>query len=85
MNYLIGCDIGTTNVKAAALDDDGRVLARAVRTTRTLTPFPGAAEQSPRAVLRRTVEVLREVVAASSPLGERTAWLSAITSTRSAR
>ncbi len=69
MDYLIGVDIGTTNVKAAALAGDGRLLARAGRTTRTLAPFPGAAEQSPQAVFRRTAEAIREVATAGSVFG----------------
>jgi gluconokinase len=69
MNHLIGVDIGTTNVKAFALGDDGRILARAVRPTRTLAPFPGAAEQSPRRVFRQTVEVIREAGAGCRAFG----------------
>jgi gluconokinase len=69
MQYLIGVDIGTTNVKAVALADDGRILARVSRTTRTLTPFPGAAEQSPQLVFRLTVEVIRAAADACSALG----------------
>ncbi len=69
MEYLIGVDIGTTNVKAVAIAGDGRLLARASRATRTLAPFSGAAEQSPPAVFRRTVEVIRGVAAACPALG----------------
>jgi gluconokinase len=69
MEYLIGVDIGTTNVKAVALADDGRLLARAGRATRTLSPFPGAAEQSPQAVFRQTVDVIRAITAACSGFG----------------
>jgi gluconokinase len=69
MEYLIGVDIGTTNVKAVALAGDGRLLARAGRVTRTLTPFPGAAEQSPQAVFRQTADAIRAVAAASSTFG----------------
>jgi gluconokinase len=66
MEYLIGVDVGTTNVKAIALANDGRLLAHANRATRTLSPVPGAAEQSPQAVFRRAVDVVREVVGACS-------------------
>jgi gluconokinase len=64
MEYLIGVDVGTTNVKAIAVASDGSLAAQAERRTRTLTPGPGAAEQFPPAVFRRVVEVVREVVVA---------------------
>jgi len=59
--YLIGVDIGTTNVKAVALADDGTLLATAGRPTRTLSPFPGAAEQNPVILFKQVVQVVREV------------------------
>lgn len=61
MRYLIGVDIGTTNIKAVALDDDGQLLALATRPVQTLLPFPGAAEQQPAALLKLVVRVIREV------------------------
>lgn len=61
MQYLIGADIGTTNIKVIALAADGRLLAAAQRPTHTLVPFPGAAEQNPLAILRQTVHAIREV------------------------
>lgn len=61
MNYLIGVDIGTTNVKAIALDDKGKLLAAAGRPTRTFSPFPGAAEQQPAALLNLVILVVRQV------------------------
>jgi gluconokinase len=70
MEYLIGVDVGTTNVKAIALAGDGRLLARAGRTTRTLSSVPHAAEQSAPAVFRRVMDVVREVAAVCSPLGK---------------
>ncbi|MCK6690651.1 MAG: gluconokinase [Thermoanaerobaculia bacterium] len=61
MNILIGVDIGTTNVKAVALDDNGRPLAMAARPVRTLSPFPGAAEQQPAMLVKLVIQVIREV------------------------
>lgn len=40
----VGIDIGTTSVKAVAVDADGTVLARARRPHRLLTPTPGSFE-----------------------------------------
>ena len=61
MPYLIGVDIGTTNVKAVALAIDGTLLATAGRPTRTLSPFPGTAEQNPVVLFKQVVQVVREV------------------------
>ena len=44
---LIGLDLGTSSVKALALDADGRVLGRVRRSYPTARPEPGAAEQAP--------------------------------------
>jgi gluconokinase len=57
---LIGLDIGTTNVKAVALDDAGTVVAAAERSNKTLTPQPGWSEQEPEAVFQNVLAVLRE-------------------------
>ena len=64
MQYLIGVDIGTTNVKAIALADDGTLLAVAGRHTRTLSPFFGAAEQNAGTLFRQVVQVIREIQSA---------------------
>src|SRR5262245_4689345 len=40
----VGLDIGTTSVKAVAVDDDGTVLARARVAHEIAVPFPGAFE-----------------------------------------
>jgi xylulokinase len=57
---LLGLDIGTTNVKAAALeiDDDVRVAARASAAHETSRPHPGWAEQEPRQWLDGILEAL---------------------------
>ncbi len=44
---LIGLDVGTTGVKAVAIDHDGRVLASAAEEYALSTPQPGWAEQDP--------------------------------------
>lgn len=64
MEYLIGVDIGTTNVKAVALADDGKLLATAGRPTKTLSPSPGYAEQDAELIFIQVVQVIREVQAA---------------------
>jgi xylulokinase len=44
---VIGIDLGTSSLKAVAIDPDGRVLARANSAYPTSRPEEGAAEQSP--------------------------------------
>lgn len=68
MRYCIGIDIGTTNVKAVALDDAGRLLASAQRRNRTFSPQPGFAEQDPLAAFRLVVDVVKQVTANCSGL-----------------
>jgi gluconokinase len=65
---LIGLDIGTTNVKAVAFDDSGRIVASADRANVMLTPQPGWSEQNPEAVCDNVWSVLREVI------GHTTMW-----------
>jgi xylulokinase len=43
----VGIDVGTTAVKAVAVDDDGDVVARAEESYALSTPRPGWAEQDP--------------------------------------
>src|SRR5579872_2762997 len=44
---LVGLDVGTTGVKAIAIDVDGNVLARAEESYPLSTPKPGWAQQDP--------------------------------------
>jgi len=44
---IVGIDVGTTAVKAIAIDPDGEVLARAEESYELSTPQPGWAEQDP--------------------------------------
>ena len=46
-NYLIGMDLGTTNIKAILMDDQGNVLARASRENHLIFPGPNMVEQDP--------------------------------------
>ena len=47
MTALVGIDVGTSGVKALALSESGRVLARSERDYPLSTPQPGWAEQDP--------------------------------------
>src|SRR5437762_8661886 len=47
MTILVGLDVGTTGVKALAIDEEGRVLAKAEEPYPLSTPRPGWSEQDP--------------------------------------
>ena len=63
MTILIGVDQGTTNTKAVAVDDAGRLLHTAVRPIATQAPQPGWVEQDPKQMLANVVDCVREVLA----------------------
>ena len=63
--YLLGIDIGTTNLKANLYDTDGRRVAAASRPTVAERRHPGNpewAEYSPDTLWQATVDNIREVV-----------------------
>jgi xylulokinase len=61
MRPIFGIDVGTSGVKALAIDADGRVLARADAGYPLSTPHPGWAEQDPEDWWRATESVLAEL------------------------
>ncbi len=64
---LLGLDIGTTTIKAAAYDPEiGRVVALAARPTPTDHPVPGLSEHAPEALWETVCACLRELAAALS-------------------
>lgn len=60
---VIGLDIGTTSVKAAAYDREGAVVAAAEREHALHAPRPRQAEQDPDEVLAGVCDVLAQVTA----------------------
>ncbi|RLE68588.1 MAG: gluconate kinase, partial [Thermoprotei archaeon] len=56
---VLTVDIGTTNVKAAVVDEEGRVLKASSRELGLVTPEPGAAEHAPREILAAVSETSR--------------------------
>jgi len=60
---LLGIDVGSSAVKAAAFRADGRVLAQAAEAVPSLHPAPGAAEVSGDDVWAALVRVVRRVAA----------------------
>jgi len=62
---IVGVDVGTTAVKAVAIDADGTVLARDEESYELSTPQPGWAEQDPDDWLRAAERVLARLDATS--------------------
>ncbi len=70
MERLVGLDVGTTGVKAVAIDPDGTVLARAEEGYPLSTPRPGWSEQDPEDWWRASEDALAALGAdASVPVG----------------
>jgi xylulokinase len=69
MSVLVGVDVGTSGLKAIAVDSDsGALLCSATRDYPLQTPRPGWAEQDPEDFARAALEALREL---STSLGAR--------------
>ncbi len=60
---LLGVDLGTTGVKAAAFDEEGRLLASAYREYPLRFPRPGWIELDSNRVMRGARDAVREVAA----------------------
>src|SRR3954454_9684235 len=58
MSVAVGLDVGTSGVKALAVDQDGEVVAGAEVAYGLSTPRPGWAEQDPEDWWRATEEAL---------------------------
>jgi len=63
--HVVALDLGTTGVRALVVHADGRVLSRAWQPLGVETPAPGRLEQNPDEMWDRSVEVMREALAAS--------------------
>lgn len=63
MRYIVGCDIGTTSVKAVAFTLEGDILASESASYPMFYPEPGHAEQDPDTIFRDTRQVLERLVA----------------------
>lgn len=66
---VVGVDMGTTSVKALAVDPDMRVWASGAKAYPLQSPRPGWAEQDPDAVADATITALTDVVAAARDQG----------------
>lgn len=63
MSYHLGIDLGTSAVKALAMDDGGRVVGKASAAYEVLHPRVGWSEQDPRAWWRAAASATRRLLA----------------------
>lgn len=62
MSFIIGCDIGTTNVKVTAFDSDSAgILTSHSEGYEMIHPQPGWSEQDPDEIYRAVCNAIREV------------------------
>ncbi len=66
-NYLLGMDLGTTNMKAIILDEDGNVAAQASRPNYLIFPGPNCVEQDANVWWSNAVEIFRELSQKTCP------------------
>jgi len=62
MGYLIGLDIGTSQVKALLITDDGEIIGSASQEYPLYSPRPGWTEQEPEDMWQGTIKALRKVL-----------------------
>src|SRR5882757_573419 len=65
MRYFLGIDVGTSGVKAALVDEKGRVKGAITSPLTLSTPHPGWAEQKPEAWWKATVSAVKQVLGAT--------------------
>lgn len=66
-NYLLGIDLGTTNVKAIIVDENGSVIASATKTNRLILPGSNMVEQDANCWWENTAEILRTITSTAGP------------------
>lgn len=66
MAYLLGLDVGTTGTKTLLIDEQGKVVARALAEYPMAVPRPNWAEQDPHHWWKATVDTIRQVLADSA-------------------
>ena len=66
-NYLIGMDLGTTNVKANLMDDQGNVIASSSRENHLIFPGPNMVEQSADEWWDNASAIFRDITAKAGP------------------
>lgn len=62
--YVIGLDVGTSGVKSTVFGENAQIVSHARREYDLLCGAPGQYELDPEVLLQKSVEALRESVAA---------------------
>ena len=62
-SYLLGIDLGTTNIKGNLMDEDGNLISTASRPNSRITPSPGRVEQDPMEWWGNACEILKDITA----------------------
>ncbi len=70
MAYIIGADLGTTNIKAVAFNLEGEILADYSEEYPMIHPEPGWSEQDPETILRAVEYCIQSVVKKCRSEGE---------------
>lgn len=60
--YVLGIDVGTTGLKAVALEHERGIVSQAGRPHELLSPHPGWAEEEPEQWWTTTIEAIRELL-----------------------
>ena len=63
MALALGVDLGTSGVRAVAIDEAGAIVSESTRSYPLLTPHPGWTEQRPEDWLAGTLDALRDLAA----------------------
>lgn len=66
-NYLIGMDLGTTNIKAIIMSEDGELISTASEENELIIPGPGMAEQDANKWWDNAVKVFNKITAEAGP------------------
>lgn len=70
MAYILALDAGTTQVKAALFDEEGKISALAERKLNVLFPAPSFVEQNPEEIYQATVEAIRDTMEKAGVTGD---------------
>lgn len=65
--YLLGIDLGTTNVKGIIMDEDGRIVATASKTHELIMPGPGMVEQDAALWWEHSAAIMRSLTKTAGP------------------
>jgi len=62
LNYILTVDYGTTNVKAALVDEEGNVVSSSFLRNTLLTSPDGSAEHNPKELFTNSLKAMRSVI-----------------------